>query len=108
MQSSSSILSFTQVLIGASPITDASGPNASCPRSSDRSERHHAKVDVAGATPAVDAILPLCLQQQQGEFRKLVWWPRANARCESDQGLEQDCGVTSSISPCEGDGPGAN
>src|SRR5438132_14194994 len=47
-------------------------------------------------------------QQQQGEFRKLVRWPCANTRCESDQGLHQDCGVISSISPCEGDGPGAN
>ena len=47
-------------------------------------------------------------QQQQGEFRKLVRWPCANTRCESDQGPHQDCGVISSISPCEGDGPGAN
>ena len=43
-----------------------------CPRSSVRSERHRAKVEVAGAIPAVDAILPLCLSKPQDEFCKLV------------------------------------
>src|SRR6185503_18669550 len=56
--------------IGASPITDAIWLNASCPRSSVRSERHRAKVEVAGASPAVDAILPLCLSKPQDEFCK--------------------------------------
>jgi len=69
-------------------------------------------------------------QQQQGGFCKPVWWPCASTRCESDQGphlsaewrvriaeqigsfiahLEfrnphsnQDRGVISSISPCDG------
>jgi hypothetical protein len=26
-------------------------------------------------------------QQQQGGFRKPLWWPPAKARCESDPGL---------------------
>ena len=42
--------------------------NASCPRSSVRSERHRAKVEVAGAIPAVDAILPLCLSSHRTSF----------------------------------------
>src|SRR5438445_3042095 len=37
-----------------------------CPRSSDRSERHPAKMEVAGAIPAVDTILPLCLSKTLG------------------------------------------
>src|SRR5712692_994329 len=45
------------VIVGASPATDARWLNAICPRSSVRSERHRAKVEVAGAIPAVDAIL---------------------------------------------------
>src|SRR5437870_3981122 len=39
-----------------------------CPRSSVRSERHPAKVEVAGAIPAVDAILPLCLSSYRASF----------------------------------------
>ena len=39
-----------------------------CPRSSVRSERHRAKVEVAGASPAVDAILPLCLSSHRTSF----------------------------------------
>src|SRR6266516_2757152 len=39
-----------------------------CPRSSVRSERHHAKVEVASAIPAVDAILPLCLSSHRTSF----------------------------------------
>src|SRR5678816_1124673 len=39
-----------------------------CPRSSVRSERHRAKVEGAGATPAVDAILPLCLSSHRTSF----------------------------------------
>src|SRR6266516_7068995 len=73
MQSSSRSRPFKPGLIGASPITDAKWPNASCPRSSDRSERHPAKVQAAGATPAADAIFAPVPQQQQGEFRKLVF-----------------------------------
>src|SRR5437588_9710170 len=38
------------------------------PRSSVRSERHRAKVEVAGASPAVDAILPLCLSSHRTSF----------------------------------------
>jgi hypothetical protein len=37
------------------------------------SERHHAKVEVAGAIPAVDANFAPVPQQLQGEFRKLVF-----------------------------------
>ena len=50
-----------------------------CPRSSDRSERHRAKVEAAGATPAADAIDS----------------PPSGTWCNR------------SISPCDGDGPGA-
>jgi hypothetical protein len=39
-----------------------------CPRSSVRSERHRAKVEVAGAIPAADAILPLCLSSDRASF----------------------------------------
>src|SRR5437899_6471343 len=39
-----------------------------CPRSSVRSERHRAKVEVAGAIPAEDAILPLCLSSYRASF----------------------------------------
>ena len=39
-----------------------------CPRSSVRLERHRAKVEVAGASPAVDAILPLCLSSHRTSF----------------------------------------
>ena len=42
-------------------------------RSSDRSERHRAKVEAAGAIPAVDTIFKAPVpQKRQGEFRKLV------------------------------------
>ena len=68
MQSSSSALPFKQNLAGASPATDAKLPNASCPRSSIRLERHRAKVEVAGAIPAVDAILLLCLSSDRTSF----------------------------------------
>ena len=39
-----------------------------CPCSSVRSERNRAKVEVAGAIPAVDAILPLCLSSHRTSF----------------------------------------
>jgi hypothetical protein len=75
MQSSSSGRVFNPGLVGASPTTDANlWLNANCPRSSDRLERRSAKAEVAGAIPAVDANFELlCLQQLQGEFRKLVF-----------------------------------
>src|SRR5712692_9598848 len=56
------------VIVGASPATDARWLDAICPRSSVRSERHRAKVEVAGAIPAVDAILPLCLSSHRTSF----------------------------------------
>src|SRR6266571_1192745 len=69
MQSRSLSRSFKPGLIGASPITDAKWPNASCPRSSDRSERHPAKVQAAGATPAADAIFaPVVLYRKVMHF----------------------------------------
>ena len=44
-----------------------------CPRSSVRSERHRAKVEVASATPAVDTtfIMPLCLRSDRTSFVNL-------------------------------------
>ena len=89
MQSSSRSRPFKSGLIGASPITDAkSWLNASCPRSSVRSERHRAEVEVVGAIPAVDTNFSPVPRQLQGEFRKLVWWPCASTRWESDQGAQ--------------------
>ena len=43
-------------------------PQGICPRSPVRSKRHHAKVEVASAIPAVDAILPLCLSSHRTSF----------------------------------------
>ena len=54
---------FKPGVVGASPTTDAI-----CPRSSVRPERHRAKVEVAGAIPAVDANLPLCLSSRRASF----------------------------------------
>gem|GEM_PF-5298619 len=55
MQSSSSNQLFKLVLIGASPITDSSsGSNQVVHVAQLDSERHRAKVEVAGASPAVD------------------------------------------------------
>ena len=68
MQSSSRSRPFKPGLIGASPITDAIRP-----RSSVRSERHRAKVEVAGATPAMDTNFASVPQQPQDEFCKLVF-----------------------------------
>src|SRR3954463_15601188 len=103
MQSSSSALPFKQTLAGASPATDANQSNVICPRSSVRSERHRAKVEVAGATPAVDTNLPLCLSSHRTSFINLY----SSVRVGPEAPI-QDRGVISSISPCEGDGPGAN
>src|SRR6266567_8466817 len=84
MQSSSSSRPFKPGLIGASPITDAN-----CSQGVISSARRSAKAEVRGANPRESAnSKPLCLQQLQGEFRKLVLWPRANARCKTDQGLQ--------------------
>jgi hypothetical protein len=82
---------------GASPITDAI-----CPRSSVRSERHRAKVEAAGAIPALDAILPLCLSSNRASF--VNSYSSVRVRPGAPSGLW----CNSSISPCEGDGPGAN
>src|SRR5438105_2990006 len=43
-------------------------PHLERPRSSVRLERHRAKVEVASAIPAVDAILPLCLSSHRTSF----------------------------------------
>src|SRR6185369_894577 len=63
MQSSSRSRLFKSGLTGASPITDAIVRVAQV-----RLERHRAKVAVAGATPAVDTILPLCLSSHRTSF----------------------------------------
>jgi hypothetical protein len=59
MQSSSSALPFKQNLAGASPTTDTINGSIQIVHVAqiDR-ERHRAKVEVAGAIPAVDAICP--------------------------------------------------
>ena len=68
-------------------------------------ERHRAKVEAAGATPAVDTSLPLCLSSHRSGFvnRYSSVQVRPGAPISN-----QDRGVISSISPCDGDGPGAN
>ena len=59
---------LAQSALQAEPSRCESGHGCHCPRSSVRSERHRAKVEVAGAIPAVDAILPLCLSSHRTSF----------------------------------------
>ena len=59
---------LAQSALQAEPSRCESGHGYQCPRSSVRLERHPAKVEVAGATPAVDAILPLCLSSYRASF----------------------------------------
>lgn len=69
MQSSSSGRPFKPDLAGASPATDASFGSTLVVRVAQLdSERHRAKVEAAGATPAVDTILPLCLNSYRSGF----------------------------------------
>ena len=70
------------------------------------SARRSAKAEVRGANPRESANFKAPVPQQlQGEFRKLVFVGASPTRGSSSN---QDRGVISSISPCEGDGPGAN
>ena len=64
MQSSSRVQPFKLVLAGASPATDAIFVHVA----QLDLERHRAKVEAAGATPAVDTILPLCLSSYRASF----------------------------------------
>src|SRR5712691_147661 len=95
MQSSSRSLPFKQSLAGASPATDAKWLNASCPRSSVRSERHRAKVEAAGATPAVDAILPLCLSSYRTSFVNSY----SSVRVRPEAPFHGDHDVTAALRP---------
>ena len=106
MQNSSRIQPFKLVLAGASPATDANiGSTPVVHVAQLDLERHRAKVEAAGATPAVDTNLPLCLSSHRSGFvnRYSSVQVRPGAPVSN-----QDRGVISSISPCEGDGPGAN
>ena len=65
---------------------------------------------LAGASPATDANLWLnanCPRSSDRLERRSAKAEVAGAIPAVDA-ISQDCGVTSSISPCEGDGPGAN
>ena len=69
MQSSSRVQPFKLVLAGASPATDTNiGPTPVVHVAQLDLERHRAKVEAAGATPAVDTKLPLCLSSHRSGF----------------------------------------
>ena len=65
---------------------------------------------LVGASPTTDANLWLNADRPRSSDRL----ERRSAKAEvagaipAVDAISQDCGVTSSISPCEGDGPGAN
>ena len=96
MQSSSRNQPFKLVLAGASPATDAKQlPGASRSQGVISSARRSAKAEVRGANPRESTILwPLCLQQQQGEFRKLVFVGASPTRGSS---FNQDRGVIAAL-----------
>ena len=103
MQSSSRSRPFKSGLIGASPITDAKWPNASCPRSSDRSQsgtlrRCRPQVQLLPRTP----FSPLCLSSNRASF--VNSYSSVRVRPGAPSGLW----CNSSISAREADGPGAN
>ena len=62
------------------------------------------KLVLAGASPATDAICSQGVISSARRFAK----PEVRGASPRESTISQDCGVTSSISPCEGDGPGAN
>ena len=71
MQSSSSDRPFKPNLVGASPTKDATFARPSpVVREAQLDERHSAKVEVAGANPAVDANFAFVPQQLQEESCK--------------------------------------
>ena len=101
MQSSSRGRPFKPGLIGASPITDTN-----CSQGVISSARRSAKAEARGANPRESASFKAPVPQQpQGEFRKLVFVGASPARASS---FNSGSWCNSSISPCEGDGPGAN
>jgi hypothetical protein len=68
------------------------------------------KPGLVGAGPTTDANLwlnPNCPRSSDRLERGSAKAEAAGAIPAVDA-ISQDCGVTSSISPCEGDGPGAN
>src|SRR5215467_7254982 len=68
------------------------------------------KPGLVGASPTTDANLWLnanCPRSSDRLERRSAKAEAAGAIPAVDT-ISQDCGVTSSISPCEGDGPGAN
>ena len=70
------------------------------------SARRSAKAEVRGANPRESANFQAPVPQQlQGEFRKLVFVGASPTRGSS---FKSGSWCNSSISPCEGDGPGAN
>src|SRR5437773_7292269 len=66
-----------------------------CPRSSVRLERHRAKVEAAGAIPAVDAILPLCLSSHRTSFVNLY----SSVRVRPEAPVYGDHDVTAASRP---------
>src|SRR5665213_13598 len=68
--------------------------------------RRFAKAEVRGTSPRESASFKAPVpQQQQGEFRKLVFVGASPTRGSN---FKSGSWCNSSISPCEGDGPGAN
>ena len=68
------------------------------------------KPGLVGASPTTDANLWFnanCPRSSDRSERRSAKAEAAGAIPAVDT-ISQDCGVTSSISPCEGDGPGAN
>src|SRR2546430_4595271 len=136
MQSSSRSLSFKQGLAGASPATDARWLNANCSQGVTSSARRSAKAEVRGANPRESTIsndearmsndeshrsaqigwlshcdfvirpsdftVPLCLSSYRASF------VNSYSSVQIRPGAPSGLWCNSSISPCEGDGPGAN
>jgi hypothetical protein len=76
-----------------------------CSQSVISSARRSAKAEVRGANPRESATFKAPVpQQQQGEFRKLVFVGASPTRGSSFQGRD----VTVSISACDADCAGAN
>ena len=77
-----------------------------CSQGAISSARRSAKAEVRGANPRESASFQAPVPQQlQGEFRKLVFVGASPTRGSS---FKSGSWCNSSISPCEGDGPGAN
>ncbi len=89
MQSSSSVQPFKLVLAGASPAAEASSKTEGRNPKPERNLKIEIRIT---GNPFAACALDFELRPSDFEFRI----------------FDQDRGIISSISPCEGDGPGAN